>query len=129
MQDDVEKLPPARLRPSLEELVDAIGTAATLRLIDGLGGTEDWYIPKKPTAGHRFVNVIGMAAFAKLCAALGPARIDLPASAYAKPKKAQILSETGGNQAVALRVGVTQRYVRKVRNAARARPRHPDLFD
>jgi len=118
-----------RLRPSLEELADAIGAASTVRLVDVLGGTEDWYIPKKPTAGHRFVSVIGMAAFVKLCAALGPARIDLPRNAYATPKKAQILSETGDNQAVALRVRVTQRYVRKVRNAARGRPRHPDLFD
>lgn len=111
----------------LRRLAEVIGPAAAVRLADAFGGAEKIYIPKKARIDHEFTAVIGLDRLEALCAEFGGQRIDIPRGAFKDLKKTQIMDAEGSNREVALRLGVTQRYVRQVRVEVRDDDQ-PDLF-
>lgn len=113
----------------LKRLAELIGPAKTQVIADRLGGTVV-YIPKAAVHDHFMSRLIGFDNWNSICAELGPGHYDIPRGAFMDCKKAQILDAVGTNHEVALRLGVTKRYVRQVRNAAGipADQRQGDLF-
>lgn len=111
----------------LRRLAEVIGPAAAVRLADEFGGAEKVYIPKRARIDHDFTAVIGLDRMEALCAEFGGHRIDIPRGAFKDLKKTQIMDAEGSNREVALRLGVTQRYVRRVRVEVRDDDQ-PDLF-
>ena len=99
----------------LRRIAAVIGAKEALRLVEAFGGTEDHHIPKKASPDHPFARVIEYEDLQKLCNTLGPCRLEIPRGTNLKPKKLQILEADGPSREVARKLGVSQRYVRKVR--------------
>lgn len=112
----------------LRRLAEVIGPAAAVRLADAYGGVEDLRIPKTARPDHDLAKVLTRDEFEALCAAYGGERLDIPKGVYKDLKKTAIMDAAGSNREVALRLKVTQRYVRRVRAEVR-RDQDPDLFD
>ncbi len=113
----------------LRRLAEVIGPAAAVRLAEAFGGTEGNYIPMTAKIDHPFVAVIGLDRMEKLCEAFGGRDLDIPKGVFRDLKKSRILDARGSSREVALRVGATQRYVRRVRNNAAGDDGQPGLFD
>jgi len=111
----------------LRRLAIVIGPAAAVKLAEVLGGTENIYIPKTARIDHLLTSVIGLDRLEDLCSAFGGERIEIPRGTFKDLKKAQIIDAEGSNRDVALRLRVTQRYVRRVRSELRNQYQ-PDLF-
>ena len=114
----------------LQELAEAIGVPAALRLAEVYGGQEGCYIPRKPRETHPWADAIGWEAFVALCAAFGGERIDIPRNAAAQSQKARILDlkrQGLPHRQIAARLSCTERYVRMVIHAGD--PRQASLFD
>lgn len=112
----------------LQRLAEVVGPAAAVRLAEAFGGTEDNYIPKKATVDHPFTVVIGLDRMEALCAVFGTQRIEIPRGTHRDMKKVAIHNASGTRKQIALQVGCSQRYVRKVLNAA-DEDNQPGLFD
>lgn len=112
----------------LRRLAEVIGPAAAVRLADTFGGIERVYIPKTVKIDHDFVGIIGLDLMEDLCGEFGGEHIDIPRGVFKDLKKTQILDASGSHREVALRLGVSQRYVRQVRSFVRDE-RQTDLFD
>lgn len=111
----------------LRRLAEVIGPAAAVRLADEFGGAEKVYIPKKARIDHDFTAIIGLDRMEALCAEFGGELIEIPRGVFRDLKKTQIMDADGSNREVALRLKVTQRYVRRVRSEVRSADQ-PDLF-
>lgn len=110
--------PHENIRPwpiGVRRIAAVIGAKEALRLVEVFGGTEDHHIPKNASPDHPFARVIEYKDLQKLCNALGPCRLEIPRGIHLKPKKLQILEAGGSSREVARKLGVSQRYVRKVR--------------
>ena len=113
---------------TLKYLASIIGAEATDRLAERFGGTQDVYIPAKPDASHPFVAVIGLDNMLKLSAVLAEREIYIPRGTFRDLKKKRILNAAPGTaKEIALEVGCTMRYVKKVRNSFQDE-RQNDLF-
>jgi hypothetical protein len=66
-----------RLPPQLKMLVQQVGYAATIKLINARGGQQVW-IPKKATGDRVLAQVIGKAALTELVKHHGGERLELP---------------------------------------------------
>lgn len=114
---------------SLQDIAELIGVAATLRLVDAYGGSV-LYVPMTLDPGHRLVQSIGPKAAAELVRVYGAEKVEVPVLRVARSRKALIAGAEGKTREVARTIGVTERYVRMVRND-RKRPddRQSDLLD
>ena len=65
------------LGPVLTDMVEAIGLPDTMRVVQRWGGTRLW-VPQVPVPGTPLVQYLGDAQAAKLCAAFGGNRPDVP---------------------------------------------------
>ena len=120
MIDDIHSWP-----IGLRRLAEVIGPAAAVRLAEALGGAENVYIPKKARIDHPITAIIGLDRMEALCAEIGGSPIDIPRGTFRDLKKIKIMDASGSHRAVALRLRVTQRYVRRVRSQFR----HHKQFD
>lgn len=104
----------------LLDVAAVIGPESTLELARRCGGVP-YHIPKTAHAGHPFAPIIGMAAMAKLCKVYGGDRLTLPRGCFldpARPHVERMVAEGGqSRRTIALALGVTERYVRKVANS------------
>ena len=111
----------------LRRLAEVIGPAAAVRLAEAFGGTEDIYIPIMANPSHSFTDIIGLDRLEALCAEFGGRKIEIPRGTFRDLKKTRIMDADGTNRTVALTLGCSQRYVRKVRSEVRQQTQ-PDLF-
>ena len=98
------------------ELADAIGDDGAEKLCRAVGGVST-YIPRTQPEGSPLCGVIGMERMRRLCSAFGGLRVTLPNRRRSEPSKVRIarLLESGkAPGAVALEIGVTERYVRMI---------------
>ena len=98
------------------ELADAIGEDGAEKLCRAVGGVST-YIPRTQPEGSPLCGVIGMERMRRLCSAFGGLRVTLPNRRRSEPSKVRIarLLESGkAPGAVALEIGVTERYVRMI---------------
>lgn len=128
-------IPP--LSGHLGELVRRGHGGAAVRLIMEWGGTRH-YIPATPTPDSPLVGVIGMAAAKSLAELCGGGYYDVPPRLVlaGESLKSQILREPGTALEIAVKLGTTQCYVRRVLGSAETRRRsrrhdirQMDMFD
>lgn len=112
----------------LLRIADVIGEELTLKLAQSFGGLKGVHIPKDPTTDNRLAAVVGREAWAKLCERFGGRTLDIPRGHFLELKKDKILALARTDMstaAIALEVGVTQRYVTMVLSAARSERQLP----
>lgn len=101
---------------TLREVAEVIGRDAALRLAQECGGVLI-YVPTEVHPEHPWCIAVGEEAFAKLAHAFGGQRIDLPRGSFIRLAKAQILEMAAqgmSTRAIAMKLHVTQRHVRRV---------------
>ena len=107
------------------ELADAIGEDGAEKLCRAVGGVST-YIPRTQPEGSPLCGVIGTERMRRLCSAFGGLRVTLPNRRRSEPSKVRIarLLESGkAPGAVALEIGVTERYVRMIASRCKIRER------
>lgn len=100
----------------LPELAALIGEDRARALARKHGGTPI-YVPVKPCATHLLAFIVGMQAMVVLCSAFGGEYITVPNGRRAEPQKGDVLRRLEAGQspsAIALELGITERYVRMV---------------
>lgn len=103
----------------LAQIARVVGPRKAIVLADALGGVKT-YIPKHPGADHPISHLIGHDAARALAEIYGGFEVVIPRGVYRDLKKAAIMDAAGSRRQVALALGVTERYVRKVANATKA---------
>lgn len=104
------------------------GMAAMLRLVAERGGVRV-HVPKRPeTSRGELVAILGVPAARDLARLYGGEVIEIPRAVCLHSKKRAIAEAEGSVRQIALRHRVTERYVRKVRNAAGSDPDQKLLF-
>lgn len=102
---------------TLRRLAELIGRELTLKLVYECGGIGI-YIPREPRASHAWARSIGPEAWAKVVAAFGGDRIDLPVGRYmyrlAKQEIIELAEQGISHREIASRVRTSERYVRRV---------------
>ena len=96
--------------------------ATALKLAEAWGGT-DRYIPRQPAQDSPLAHIVGIDAARKIGAAFGGENFDIPLL-RSPSKKELILAAEGGTREVAVSVGSSERYVRKVRECAGLKKTH-----
>lgn len=102
----------------LKEIARLIGPKAAVALAERIGGVET-YIPKNPGPDHYLAGIIGFDALVALGREFGGLHLLVPKGAYRDLKKVHVMNARGSRRAVALAVGVTERYVYKVLSGLR----------
>lgn len=102
----------------LAEIARLIGPGPAMRLGEAVGGVET-YIPKNATPNHPLARLVGAEALEVLARAFGGQTLVIPRGVHCKLKKAAILAASGSRRNVALALGCSARYVRKVTNEAK----------
>lgn len=101
---------------SMPELTGLIGEDMAKTLCRMRGGTP-MYIPATASAGHELAKTIGTRAMDLLCAEFSGMYITVPNGRKQEPHKGEIMNRLEQGQshsAIALELGVTERYVRMV---------------
>lgn len=112
----------------LAALAERTSVPTVLRLADVAGGTRR-YIPEKlPTGKHWLVDAIGVEATEVLIEMVGGDEIEVPTLRAYKAQKQHIAVAEGSAREVALRFGVTERWVRECRSLVKD-SRQQSLFD
>ncbi len=127
MTGDDPKSSTAHLPGLLGVLARAGHGGAALRLLAEWGGTSR-YIPAHPGPDSPLVALIGVDAAQVLAAVAGGGNYDVPMATYRHARKGVIARAAGSTREVARRFGVTERWVRKVRQGS-TDPRQGSLFD
>lgn len=111
----------------LREIAGIVGPRSALELADAYGGVPI-YIPKQPTPGHVFAPLLEATVFAEVCTAYGGTWLTIPRGTHLDLKRTRVESLLGSmsHRRIALEVGVTERYVRKLANAG-AKPKQMEL--
>lgn len=108
----------ALLPKNILYLIDLIGLTETLLLVEAYGGTAIW-IPKKSRPDHPVVEVVGAAAFAKLCGYASNTYLDIPLckKAVQMLKYQNILAESEllTDCELARKYRTTERTIRRIR--------------
>ena len=115
---------------SRPELVTVIGKDAADVLCRTYGGVPV-YVPQKVDPSGLLCRFIGVTAMKALCLEYGGLRITVPNGRKAEPFKGDImrrLDEGRPHQAIALELGVTERYVRQLASNLNKGPRQLSLF-
>jgi len=126
------ELPPALIPAQLQEISSYCGQQTALVLLLNFPGVHV-NIPKKPTATHKLAELMGMAAFGKLCENYGNEVLQIPraAAAIRALRNQAILKDfaSGLRQIdIALKYGMTERQVNKICNTVRI-DRQLDIFN
>ena len=100
---------------SLRAIAEVIGPAEAVRLAEKVGGVMDVYIPRRPTRTHLYLQAIRNDSFDALCQAFGGQHLTIARGVYRHLKKDAIATTPGSTRQVAIAVGASQRYVKKVR--------------
>jgi|GEM_PF-1139563 len=119
------------LPPSAQELVEVIGLPAVLRLVEAAGGTMI-YIPQKPDDTSRLALAMGLTAYHIFIRHYGGAHFAVPTFAAARQKSHLIARAAGTSNEVAAKYGVTERWVRMIRQRLRSTEkdtRQIDMFE
>lgn len=115
----------------LQRLAEVVGPAAAVRLAEAVGGVKT-YIPQNEAADHPLARIIGREAWALLVATYGGDYIEPPRGVSGLKKSALLQNLHAPARQLALRHGVTERYVKKLRADTRAsggrKSRQPSLF-
>ena len=114
---------------SLIELAEVIGTGAALNLVDAFRGLDYCYVPHEMPEDHKIVQAIGLTAAKLLCQRYAGDKLSLPVLAVVRHRKRLIATAEGKTSEVALRFGVSARWVREVRQDTRPDSRQTDIFD
>jgi hypothetical protein len=114
--------------PKLVEIAELIGSGATLNLIDAYRGHDYCYVPKEVTPKTRLAQIVGTDNAARLSERYGGDKLFLPTLAFARHRKRLIAGADGKTSEVAAQFGVSARWVRQVRQAARPDSRQIDMF-
>lgn len=119
-EQHAEDLAQTRTWPQgLAQIARIIGVHKAITLADALGGVET-YIPKAPGADHPLSQLVGHEAALALASVYGGLDLLIPRGVYRNLKKAAIMdAPVGSRRQVALALGVSDRYVRKVANATK----------
>lgn len=107
---------------TLQRLAEILGAQAALALAGTFGGLEKVYVPRVASPDCQLARIIGADGVRKLIDAepsYGGKFIYMPSGRFRRLAKAQILALKGTSKEIAQRLGVSQRYVKQVRNAAR----------
>lgn len=107
---------------ALRRLADVIGPERALELARTRGGV-DIYIPHKPTTKHLWAQFLTPKEWEQVRSVFGGERFRLPRGTNVRLRKRLVfdLAEQGlPNREIALRAGVTDRYVRRLINGAKA---------
>ncbi|MCG8434052.1 MAG: hypothetical protein MJA83_08485 [Gammaproteobacteria bacterium] len=105
----------ADLPPFLREVAELTTLGTALTLARDYGGTRQ-YIPKRPAADRWLAAAVGMAAAQILARAYGDRHVDIPR--FAARRRMAIAQAEGTGAEIARLYGVTERYVRMIRNAS-----------
>lgn len=124
----IEKVDTAGWPARLLEVAEVIGADSALLLVEKFGGIRV-YVPSQEMLhhSHHLARELGWDKALTLCQAWGGEHIDVPTLYYAKAKKQRIVNAIGSNRAIAIRFGVTEAYVRKLRAGMGAQDQ-VDLF-
>lgn len=110
-------VPPHEWPGVLPALVRLIGARATLRLVARFGGQDRFMIPSSVTTRHAWRDLLAPDEWRKVVKEFRGERLSLPRGAFVINRKALIidLRQKGvPHREIALRAGVTERYVRIV---------------
>ncbi|MDH3594863.1 MAG: hypothetical protein OEM93_08450 [Rhodospirillales bacterium] len=113
MSDRPDEIARAALPPFLAEVAELASIGVALALARDFGGIR-LYVPKQPGPGGKLARSVGLEAARALARAYGGEQLDVPR--FAARKRLAIARAAGSSSQVARRFGVTQRWVRKVRN-------------
>lgn len=128
MDKVVEKIDTTGWPSRLLEVAEVIGADSALLLVEKFGGISVYVpSPEMLRRDHHLVRELGWDKAMTLCQARGGEHIDVPTLYYARAKKQRIVNAVGSNRAIAMRFGVTEAYVRKLR-AGMTEQDQGDLF-
>lgn len=105
---------------SVAVLESVVGETSAHALCRDLGGLS-WYLPVNPESSHPVAAVAGMEALRALCARFAPGMVTIPKSCRRTSCKHDIITRLDRGLAcrdIALELGVTDRYVQRVRREA-----------
>lgn len=107
------------LPESIKLLVELIGLAPTLKLVQKYGGTAIW-IPKQAKPEHGLAHLIGFDAFKTLCAYAGDTALEIALcrKALVALRHREIInaSQTHSDRQLALKYQTTERHIRRIRS-------------
>jgi hypothetical protein len=124
-------LPTDLIPPRLQEIASYCGQQTAIVLLLNFPGVRI-HVPKRPLASHRLAELLGLAAFGRLCEMYADELIDIPraaAAARALRNQAILRDFADGNSqsSIAIKYGLTQRQVNQICNAVPIR--QLDIFD
>jgi len=116
--------PPQMLErsPMLDDLAEAIGEDAALKLVEAYGGRRV-YIPHQPIDNDVLTSSIGLPAAIRLSEIYGGDRLEVPNPTPRKVRVLELRSDGLSVDAIARKLGCTRRRVFQVLADARARRR------
>ena len=109
----------------LRDIAELTSVQVALELAERLGGTR-LYFPIDPAPDNLLARAVGLDTARVLARHYGNLHLDIPR--FASGRKLAIARADGTAPDVARRFGVTERWVRKVRNEAPADPRQLSLL-
>lgn len=121
MTDPLDLLPPL-----LREIAEATSVKTALTLARDFGGTR-FHFPHRARPADKLSRAVGFEAARILVGRYGGTYRDLPR--WAARRKLAIANATGSAPKIAREYGVTERYVRRVRNGQAGDPDQLDLLD
>lgn len=117
------------LPASIREMAETIGLRLALRVVQEFGG-RDVDFPARPHDGHPIIVALGKEDGYEVCKYMSGSSMSVPLCRIPRNWRSEIVrleAEGLSRGEIARRLGVTQRWVRKVANAP---PKtHKDLFD
>lgn len=127
-QNEQEKI---TLPLSMMPLAEVVGFEAAIVIMDNFGGLSRFYIPRVALEKHKLAQLIGMENYTKLCRKFGGTFIYIPRGAFRRLKKSLIMEadKDVSNRKLCLVLGVTERYVLKVKSELKVDKQQGELFD
>ena len=102
---------------TFDAVSNAVGADAAVALCGELGGMT-WYLPATADPAHPAAVSVGLEGMEALCEAFGPGQVTLPRLRWAGTRKPDIihrLQQGGSCRDIAAELGVTERYVQRIR--------------
>lgn len=126
-QNEQEKI---TLPLSMMPLAEVVGFDAAVVIMDNFGGLSSFYIPRVAVETHKMAQLIGMENYKKLCKEFGGERIFIPRGAFRRLKKSLIIeaNKNISQRKLCLMLGVTDRYIRKVKTELEEDKKQGELF-
>jgi len=119
------------LPDSIQEIAETIGLRLALRIVQEFGGM-DVEFPARPHDEHPIIAALGKDDGYAICEYMNGQSFSVPVCKVPRNWRAEIkrLEAEGLSRGeIARRLGITQRWVRKVANAPPPTPKQMNLFD